>query len=535
MAKRFVKVSLATKFRLLLGAAVLAIIVAALVVPWYFMELLAERGIERTAAELTRLRLAEWEPLHAQKDPLAENKNSPLVRLHSTGPGSEGRSGPIFLALPSDRRATRTLDNPTRKALRAFMSSPSQELAIIRAEDDRGRPISRCFRAVRVRKRCMECHGQSEKANRRYQVGQLVGIIDASLPASATTDSLVWWTRGAFVVGVAMAALLAFILMAMIAQRLILRPMRKLRDLTDKVAEGDLTPRSDIQTGDEFQQLGDRFNEMLDAITSQHDKLRAANRASDLKLHEMSESNVTLYQANKVKDEFLANVSHELRTPLNSILGFADLLGDSSEQRIARYGENIRSAARNLLNMINDLLDHAKIQAGKAEVRLEKVSVTDTCRTLVSLMGPMADKKRISLRAELSDDLPLVTTDAGKLQQILYNLLSNAMKFTPPQGKVTISAGRSGKSTSLRNGEEIFVSVADTGPGIAEADQKHIFEKFYQLERTLTKEAGGTGLGLAIAKELTNLLAGRLTVKSSPGHGAVFTLNLPVQGPSKDA
>ena len=112
----------------------------------------------------------------------------------------------------------------------------------------------------------------------------------------------------------------------------------------------------------------------------------------------LAEANVTLFQANKVKSEFLANVSHELRTPLNSIIGFADLLGEAQDDRVRRYGRNIRSSAQDLLGMINDLLDLAKIEAGKAEVRFDKVSVSDTCQTLVALMQPVADKKRSTCR-----------------------------------------------------------------------------------------------------------------------------------------
>ena len=124
--------------------------------------------------------------------------------------------------------------------------------------------------------------------------------------------------------------------------------------------------------------------------------------------------------------------------------------------------------------------------------------------------------------------MPIVVTDAGKFQQILYNLLSNAVKFTPAGGKVTLSA-RPGPAAPLGAGDdEVVVSVADSGPGIAEVDQQHIFEKFYQADRSLTKESSGTGLGLAIAKELASLLGGRLTLKSSPGHGAVFSVIIPV-------
>ncbi len=531
MAKNFVKISLATKLRVLYGASVLIIIASALVVPWYFMELLAECSVERLAAELTRLRLNEYLLEQPTKGlAAADDNNSRVVALYTANSNTEELlKGPSFILL-SPGKSPETLDSPARRARHIFEQSAEQDLAVIPAEDKRGKKVYRCFRAVRVEPSRVDCYKNDPSLP--SEPGKLVGMIDVTVPASRATGAIMLWTRGAFVVGAALAALLAFFLLVIITQRLVLRPVRQLRNVADKVAEGDLTVRSPIRTGDELEQLGESFNEMLQAITEQHDKLRAANRALDLKLDELAEVNVTLYQANQVKSEFLANVSHELRTPLNSIIGFADLLAENKNDRIARYGHNISGAAKNLLGMINDLLDLAKIEAGKAEVQIDKVSVTDTCRTLVTLMQPLADKRQQTIRLELNDDIPLIMTDAGKLQQILYNLISNAVKFTPAGGQVAVSAAKD----TVRKGEsetgEVSVSVTDTGPGIAEADQQHIFEKFYQLDRSLTKEASGTGLGLAIAKELTNLLGGRLTLKSSPGHGAEFTLHLPIEGPT---
>lgn len=527
MAKRFVKISLATKFRLLFGVAVLGIIAAALVVPWYFMELLAEQDLQRRGAELTRLRLNEWREEHA-KNPVAATDSHSKIISYSSGGQADVLAGPFFIKLKMDASADRPLDVAARRALKTFIHNPTQKLALIEAEDEQARPTYRCFRAARIEPTCTRCHGASEPLHLQFQSGQLVGMIDVAMPAAAATQPLVWWTRGAFAVGAALAGLVAFILFAIITQRLVLRPVRRLRNLAEKVAEGDLSARSTVRTGDELQLLGDSFNEMLTAITEKHNQLRLANRALDLKLNELAEVNVTLFQANQVKSEFLANISHELRTPLNSIIGFADLLGSSQDQRTRRYGENITQAARNLLNMINALLDLAKIEAGKAEVRFDKVSITDTCQTLIGLMKPLADKKQLDLRAELTEELPLVITDAGKLQQILFNLLSNAIKFTPTGGQVTVSTTRSTDQRGGKTIDEVVLAVTDTGPGIAEADQQNIFEKFYQSDRGPTKESAGTGLGLAIAKELTNLLGGRLTLKSSPGHGATFTVFLPV-------
>jgi signal transduction histidine kinase len=526
MARKLVKFSLALKLRILFGAAVLAIIVAALAVPWYFMELLEAQRAQRDAAELTRLRLNEF--LRDHPDPNRE-AHSDVALLYTTTPGEpgEGRSGPSLTFLKPHPPSEGGLDSSAREALTDLSRNPDRDLAVVSTENSQGRQLFRCFRPVRVGTSCVDCHGPGSPANPQFQPGELVGLIEVAIPPPSS--SLIWLTRSAFIGGAVLAAVFAFVVFTALTQGLILRPIRQLRDLADRVAEGGLDVRSTIRTGDELQRLGESFNEMLTAISVQHEKLRSANRALDLKLGEISEANVALFQANKVKSEFLANISHELRTPLTSIIGFADLLGESEDARIKRYGQNITTAAKNLLSMINDLLDLAKIEAGRAVVRFDKVSVTDTCQTLATLMTPLADQKKLTLRAELADNVPIVVTDGGKLQQVLFNLLSNAIKFTPPGGQVVLTTVMTAAQRSGQTLPEVEISVADTGPGISEADQQRIFEKFYQADRTLTKETSGTGLGLSIAKELAQLLGGRLTLKSEPGHGATFTFSLPVE------
>jgi len=528
MAKKFVKVTLAAKLRVLFGISVLGIIGAALVVPWYFLERLADQSVEPTARELARLRVNEWSRAHlAGGSPV-----SVIEKSYRSDAELEDRKGPTFV--PTRGPHIGTLDRGQTLAIEKFATQPSLDLIYDSTDDTESTTLKatyRLFRAVRAGQTCAsaQCHGRGAPPDRQFTAGELVGLIDVTVPESAAGGPLAWWTRGALVVGGALATFLAIVLFAVITRRFILRPIHQLRQMADKITEGDMTVRTTIKTGDELQHLGEGFNEMLDAVGRQHEQLRQANRALDIKLSELAESNVALFEANRVKSEFVANISHELRTPLNSIIGFADLLADNGNDRIARYGDNIALASRRLLSMINDLLDLAKIEAGKSTVRREKVSVLDTCQTLLALMQPLADKKQLALYNRLDEGLPIVTTDPSKLQQILYNLMSNAVKFTPPGGEVMFEAGLSPRPSDAGSAGEIFVRVTDTGPGIAESDQARIFEKFYQAAPTLTKESSGTGLGLAIARELTALLGGRLTLHSSPGQGATFTLFLPVE------
>ncbi len=251
-------------------------------------------------------------------------------------------------------------------------------------------------------------------------------------------------------------------------------------------------------------------------------------------------------------------MSHELRTPLNSIIGFTELLQEIAKadaesespptnvHRRIRYTDNILTAGRSLLNLINSLLEMARIEAGKVDLRIERMNLRDACEGLLGLITPQADKKGVTLKLEVADDLPTIRTDPRKFQQIIFNFLSNAVKFTPSAERasekpstlripeVTLRAERLPPG-GADDEERIRVSVIDNGPGIPKEEQERIFEKFYQLEGGHTREQSGTGLGLAISKELAQVLGGQLQVISNPGQGSMFSIILPVEFPETAA
>jgi signal transduction histidine kinase len=218
-------------------------------------------------------------------------------------------------------------------------------------------------------------------------------------------------------------------------------------------------------------------------------------------------------------------MSHEFRTPLNAILGFAQVLREKPSllrrEKGQRYTENIISSGNRLLNMINDLLDLAKTQAGKMELHIEQTSLPQLCGSLVSSFSLLTRQKRIKVAMQIDDEVPLVRTDAGKVQQILYNFLSNAVKYTEHRGHITIAA-------SMLDDKTVRLSVTDDGCGIAESDREKIFEKFRQVDGSLTRQSPGSGLGLAISKELANMLAGSIGLESEVGRGSTFWLDIPV-------
>jgi signal transduction histidine kinase len=243
----------------------------------------------------------------------------------------------------------------------------------------------------------------------------------------------------------------------------------------------------------------------------------------EARLDELSHKNWELQQNNAMKSEYLSTMSHELRTPLNSVIGFSEaLLGVKSlDERQLRWVANIHDSGQHLLSLINDVLDLAKLESGKMKVKREYVNVALLCTQVVSLFKPQAENKSLELLLNVPDNLPDLRTDQGKLRQILSNLLSNALKFTPDGGRITLKSWQA-------NGVAYF-SVADTGIGIAAEHQSVIFQKFRQSTASLTREAGGTGLGLSIVRELCKLLGGDIAVQSEPGRGSTFTVNILAQ------
>jgi signal transduction histidine kinase/CheY-like chemotaxis protein len=245
-----------------------------------------------------------------------------------------------------------------------------------------------------------------------------------------------------------------------------------------------------------------------------------------LRSRELQKLNQELQAANKTKSVFLANMSHELRTPLSAILGFSELLIDDDVRRFSdasrkNFLQHIHSGGENLLGLINDILDLAKVEAGQMKLRLETLRVATLVDDVISVAQPLAAKKQLVVSKQVSSNIVLIA-DAGKLKQMLLNLVSNAIKFTPEGGTVTIAA--------KQLPHVLEISVADTGIGISQADQGRIFEEFQQLDSGIGRVAQGTGLGLALTRHFAVLHGGDVRLESKLGKGSTFTLCLPVAG-----
>jgi signal transduction histidine kinase len=285
-----------------------------------------------------------------------------------------------------------------------------------------------------------------------------------------------------------------------------------------------MNSRLEVRTGDEIQLLAEEFNKMNESLRGAYDDLerKVMERTRDLAV-----ANARLQELDRLKSDFVSNVSHELRTPLTAIKGAVDLIlrevaGPLTEKQI-HYLTRVRSNTQHLAGLINDVLDLSKIESGRIDVKSTRVSLGGLMHEVVENLRPVAAEKVIAVETTLPEPPILVWADRDKMNQVLMNLIGNAIKFTPAEGRVTVTA-----STTV-NGN-IQVAVSDTGPGISSEENERIFDKFYQIAAAGDGKPKGTGLGLAICKALVELHGGRIWVESEMNRGSTFYFTLPPAG-----
>ena len=439
-------------------------------------------------------------------------------------------------ATPEERSGYKRLDAAVLDYFRdrppppAVAGEPPVEYREFRTEDA---SEYHYYQPVRARKSCLVCHqyqeligdppaGFDEARHPRQAEEDLMAVVKVVMPDAATRKAINW-NRA-----ILLATAIITVFLAMLVAYAIVR------HVSDEVRRGNIDARADIHTADEFEELGLAFNRMLRGLIDSQEELLKTNTVLDDKVDELAQANLNLYEMNRLKGDFLATMSHELRTPLNSIIGFSDVLGsiESLDPKQKRYVENIRSSGRMLLEMINDILDLAKIEAGKMEVRPTVFNLDAVVSAQCDMVRPLAERKRIDLAHEAGPGLEGVEQDQAKVQQILANLLSNAVKFTPQGGRVDVFS-----RLEVVEGEpvsEFLMEIVDTGVGIAEDERQMIFEKFrqghvFQRDDAMSREFTGTGLGLSIVRELCRLLGGDVSVESQLGRGSRFTVRLPLR------
>ncbi len=407
-------------------------------------------------------------------------------------------------------------------AQRSSSGSPAQS-------SEEAKEFYQYYQPIFAKERCITCHNNSmvDVYWPNLQIGDLLAIARVQIDMKETNAQLAF-NQSMLAIAAIVTVFLAMIALYVIVRYVIVKPLRHLRDVSNAIRHGEVEQRVSIHTGDEFEDLGAAFNRMLRQLLRQQDELRAVNGELDGKIDEMAQANLRLFEMNQHKSDFLATISHELRTPLNSIIGFSDLLSslEQLDEKELRFAHNIQRSGKQLLEMINGILDLAKIESGKLEVRLDKMNVGVVVATQCDLARSLSGRKNIALECDIAQDLPPMRQDRGKIEQILNNLLSNAIKFTPDGGSIKVTADRD------RTGD-LRLNVVDTGVGISESEQVLVFEKFRQGTTVMpsgdamTREYSGTGLGLSIVRELCRLLGGDITLESELGKGSTFTVHLP--------
>ncbi|MCX5778710.1 MAG: HAMP domain-containing sensor histidine kinase [Elusimicrobia bacterium] len=299
--------------------------------------------------------------------------------------------------------------------------------------------------------------------------------------------------------GVAIIALLIGILAANALAFYLNKPIRELASAADDIGQGNLNRKVEIDRDDELGKLGRAFNEMV------------------RKLRELDE----------LKDGFVSSVSHELRSPLAAIDGYCDYLIEGLERNLAREKQEkslriMKDATVRLTNFINNILDIAKIKAGRFELRRMPVNITELSQEIVALFASLAAQQKKTVTMDMTDALPNLDADPEKIKQVITNLIGNSLKFTPENASITISAHLAS------NPHFVEVWVTDTGVGIPADAVDKVFEKFYQVKESEMKKPPGTGLGLAIVSEIVRLHDGKIWVESKLGVGSVFKFTLPV-------
>jgi signal transduction histidine kinase len=307
-------------------------------------------------------------------------------------------------------------------------------------------------------------------------------------------------SQGLFITVAAVSVFLALLLGYLLSGSIV-GPVRRMQTRLAAIASGDFSSHVQVSNRDELGSLAANLNRMNDELGRLYDELEAASRH---------------------KSEFLATMSHELRTPLNAIIGFSQVLKQQMygplNERQAEYVDDVLSSGQHLLNLINDILDLAKVEAGRMELQPSTFELPELLENAASMVRERATRQGTGLTVTMDGSVGAMEGDERKVKQILFNLLSNAVKFTPSGGKVTLAARAAD--------EQVVISVHDTGVGISAEDQEKIFEEFYQVGNSRTQE--GTGLGLALTRRLVELHHGRLTVESESGVGSTFTATLPL-------
>lgn len=403
-------------------------------------------------------------------------------------------------------------DEWERQALKEFETRGRKELSAFQSIE--GKRYLRYISPLYVEESCLRCH-----AKQGYRIGDIRGAISVTIPVEKIfyeiSENRKRMLIAAFLtLSILMGTLYLFV------NKLMLLPLKRLKEAIKGFSEGESPPRDLLKTGDEIEELARSFYQMAERLTEYHNCLHQRISSAVKELEEANkkliETNRLLNEANQKKSDFIARASHELRTPLTSIKGALDYLsqklqmlglnGDDGE-----FVEMIKRNTDRLIRMVNDMLDIEKIESGLQELHMRESDLSFIINECIDNFRLDAESKRIRFSLDMDSPLPC-SVDEERIKQVFTNLISNALKWSPPDSAISIKAKR-------LNGT-VTVELTDSGPGIAPDEQHKVFEKFYK------KSKDGTGLGLAIAKSIVEAHGGEIGVKSDGKCGSTFYVRL---------
>jgi signal transduction histidine kinase len=430
-------------------------------------------------------------------------------------------------------RAIPSADTPGLPWTKREWADPDTKAAQIAWEGDTVYEVTYPIRTrqVRLEREALGFPSLPGPGERGVQRERTIGLarMGMSLSLRRVSETLVG-LRQAITLALLLVGLTGIIVSVLLV-RVIVRPINELVTGTARLREGELDYRVSVASRDEIGDLARSFNTMAQALRQREEELHA--RGEELarlnalltgQQEELRRINTELAAASRHKSEFLASMSHELRTPLNAVIGFTELLAVGTygllPPRVEEPLQEIRENAKRLMGLISDVLDLAKIEAGRMELSCAEYLVGDVVESVAATVRPLAQGKGLALVVEVEPDLPEGYGDAQRIRQALLNLAGNAVKFTEA-GEIRIRARRQ---------EAAFVfEVADTGIGVPGEILDRIFEPFHQADASVTREHGGVGLGLSIAKRFVEMHGGRIWAESTPGRGSLFAFSIPIR------
>src|SRR4030066_2465672 len=386
------------------------------------------------------------------------------------------------------------------------------------------------FYPILNQKECYHCHGSSRKV-----LGSMIVRVGTER-VYATVAAQRNRTVALTLFGISIVIIMVYL----IVSRFIRRPVENLAKKAKRFAEGDMSVAVDVKAEDEIWGFGNTFNYRVERVSSSSKRLEEEIERKTALLNErtrllglLERANRDLRELDRLKSTFLANMSHELRTPMNAIIGYTELLLDRVDGSINEEQDKslkrVATNARHLLQLINDVLDISKIEAGKVELEVKEIDLKWLIDSVTPTFEPLIRQRGLTLAVTIDEGVPLVYGDEDRLKQVFINLISNAIKFTH-QGGITISAKLSERG--IKSGETpIFaeICVEDTGIGIKEGDIERIFDRFVQVDLTTIRQYEGTGLGLSIVRGLISLNQATIWVTSTYGKGSKFCFTLPLK------